>query len=83
MNHIIFAAATHDVSIAQNLLEECDCYYFSDSIRDQRMYFDYKLKPGIIKTTNAIRMLEILGIPESVIIMSRNLLHKKTISRKF
>ena len=33
MNHIIFAAATHDVSIAQNLLEECDCYYFSDSIR--------------------------------------------------
>ena len=47
------------------------------------MYFDYKLKPGIIKTTNAIRMLEILGIPESVIIMSRNLLHKKTISRKF
>ena len=66
IENIISIVATHDVSIAQSLSNSCDCFYVSDVIRNGNMEFDYKLKRGIIKTTNAIRMLKILGLPEEI-----------------
>ena len=64
---IISLIATHDISIAENLENECDCYFFSDDVRDGRMYFDYQLRRGIIRSTNAIRMLKEIGLPEEII----------------
>lgn len=78
INNIISIIATHDVTIAEDLKEVCDCYYFSDHIRNEKMEFDYKLKEGIIKTTNAIKMLAILGIPSSVIEEAEKAVHVKT-----
>ena len=66
IDSIISFIATHDISIAKNLEQECSCYYFSDKVKDGIMIFDYQLKNGIIKTTNAIRMLRELGLPGEI-----------------
>ncbi len=64
--NIISIIATHDISIAENLQGNCECFYFSDMMNENRMYFDYKLRKGIIKTTNAIKMLKLLGMPVDI-----------------
>ena len=64
---IKFVIATHDISIAEKQIDNCECYYLADTIIDNKMTFNYKLKKGIIKTTNAIKMLESVGLPPSII----------------
>ena len=65
--NIISLIATHDIRIAETLSGSCSCYYFSDRLDETGMKFDYRLVPGIIRTTNAIRMLKQLGLPEEII----------------
>ena len=62
----IGAVTTHDLDLA----EDCKRFgskvrftYFRDQIREQQMYFDYKLQEGICPTTNALRLMRIVGIP--------------------
>ncbi len=70
--YIISIIATHDIAIADRFSEKCTCCYLSDKIEGRRMTFDYKLKPGIIRTTNAIKMLELLGLPAEIIQNSKS-----------
>ncbi len=54
---------THDLE----LLGECgraevECYHFQESIVDDRMRFDYRLKEGPVAGTNALKVLELEGI---------------------
>lgn len=64
----IGAIATHDLSLAdaEDISEACRPYYFTESFADSetgsRMTFDYKLRPGVSPTTNAIKLLEIIGL---------------------
>lgn len=60
------AVTTHDLELA----EDCKRFgsavyfaYFRDLIREQEMVFDYKLQEGICPTTNALRLMRIVGIP--------------------
>ncbi len=62
----IGAVTTHDLDLA----EDCKRFgsqvhftYFTDHIREQQMVFDYKLQEGICPTTNALRLMRIVGIP--------------------
>lgn len=36
--------------------------HFRDHVADGQMTFDYKLRPGVVDTTNALRVLELAGI---------------------
>jgi DNA mismatch repair ATPase MutS len=36
--------------------------HFSDRIEGGKMVFDYKLKPGVVQSTNAIRLMKAVGI---------------------
>jgi len=56
--------STHD-------LELCDLekenkavvnYHFQEYYKDNRIYFDYKLRPGASTTRNAIYLMKIAGI---------------------
>jgi len=56
--------STHD-------LELCDLekenkavvnYHFQEYYKDNRIYFDYKLRPGSSTTRNAIYLMKIAGI---------------------
>jgi DNA mismatch repair ATPase MutS len=64
----ICIVATHDRELSDMLKENYDFYYFSEDVDSENgLKFDYKLKKGISKTRNAIRLLEYVGYPKEII----------------
>ena len=61
-------ASTHDIELADLLSEEYELYHFCEQIEQNRLHFDYLLKHGKLRHRNAIKLLEIEGYPESVIV---------------
>jgi DNA mismatch repair ATPase MutS len=65
---VIGAVATHDLELIR-LEQEIPAvanYHFREEIVDGRMVFDYRIHPGPCPTTNALRIMEIEGLPVSV-----------------
>jgi len=64
------AVSTHDLDLATSevLAGACRCVHFCETLHgaqaEQPMTFDYKLRPGIATTTNALKLLEIVGLEE-------------------
>lgn len=57
--------ATHDLELV-HLAEEngrIHNYHFRDDVTDGRMVFDYKLHPGPCPTTNALKIMQLAGLP--------------------
>ena len=65
-NNLIFVA-THDIELGDMLETQYDRYHFSESIKNKNVDFDYKLKTGLIKDTNAIKILAINNYPKEII----------------
>ncbi|EHI99796.1 DNA mismatch repair protein MutS domain protein [Clostridium sp. DL-VIII] len=64
----ICIVATHDRELSEMLKENYDFYYFSEEIDEKNgLKFDYKLKRGISKTRNAIKLLEYVGYPKEIL----------------
>ena len=62
--------ATHDVALSELEAEHPGLVHnvhFTDVFEDGEMRFDYKLREGVVKTSNALRLLALAGIhvPES------------------
>ncbi|MFT3827736.1 MAG: hypothetical protein QM731_27705 [Chitinophagaceae bacterium] len=64
-NNLVFVA-THDIELAEMLAEAYELYHFAEDIRDNELLFDHTIKPGPLRTRNAIRILEISNYPFSV-----------------
>jgi DNA mismatch repair ATPase MutS len=64
----IGAVSTHDLDLAtaQPLASACTTVHFRETLHDQDaeqpMTFDYRLRPGVATTTNALKLLEIVGL---------------------
>jgi hypothetical protein len=58
--------STHDLELAELLGAEYAVYSFEETVSDQRLVFDYKLKTGILKNKNGIAILSALGYPASI-----------------
>ncbi|MCO6216937.1 MutS family DNA mismatch repair protein [Staphylococcus epidermidis] len=56
-------AATHDVELSTLLENTYNNYHFNESIQENRIFFDYKIKPGKANTRNAIELLRITQFP--------------------
>jgi DNA mismatch repair ATPase MutS len=62
----IGAVTTHDLALAeltrmpQSTLR---AVHFQDVLEGGRMRFDYRLREGVVRTTNALRVLALAGIP--------------------
>lgn len=62
--------STHDLDLAQTkeLADACRTVHFSEQFTSeggkQKMTFDYQIKQGIAKTTNALKLLELVGLGE-------------------
>ena len=54
-------------AILYNLLDSLPLSASAADVSDGDISFDYKLHKGISKTTNAIRLLELIGFPEEII----------------
>jgi DNA mismatch repair ATPase MutS len=49
------------------LQEEYELYHFTETIADNELIFDHKLKEGPLKTKNAIKILEMSNYPKKII----------------
>nr|WP_216619713.1 DNA mismatch repair protein MutS [Myxococcus xanthus] len=62
----IGAVTTHDLSLAV-LADEPGAHvvnvHFRDHLEAGKMMFDYKLRQGVVDTTNALRVLRLAGVP--------------------
>jgi hypothetical protein len=62
---VIGAVATHDLtlsSMADGVADRLRNLHFEDHVVDGQMTFDYLLKEGVVRGTNALRMLREAGI---------------------
>ncbi|NKQ35118.1 MAG: hypothetical protein HF973_05815 [Chloroflexi bacterium] len=57
--------ATHDLELVQlaEVRPSIHNAHFRDEVRNGRMLFDYKLHPGPCPTTNALKIMEMAGLP--------------------
>lgn len=65
-DNIVFVS-THDIELAQLLEQEYDLYYFNESVTNNTLTFDYKIKKGVATERNAIKILEMFDYPDDVI----------------
>lgn len=56
--------ATHDIALSELEGERPDVrnVHFTDVLEDGEMTFDYRLRDGVVRTSNALRLLELAGI---------------------
>jgi DNA mismatch repair ATPase MutS len=59
--------STHDIELADLLIDEYELYHFSEKLDDNSIDFDYKLKDGKLKNRNAIKILQINNYPKDII----------------
>lgn len=64
--HCLCAAATHDVELCA-ILSQFSLCHFSEHITGSEMCFDYLLKPGYATTSNAIKLLGVMGFPADIV----------------
>lgn len=57
--------STHDLELAQleESIPQLSNWHFAETIQDGKMSFEYKLKPGPCPTTNALKIMEMEGLP--------------------
>ncbi len=57
--------ATHDLELAKlaDEMPPVENYHFRDQVEGGRMVFDYTLRPGPCPTTNALKIMELEGLP--------------------
>jgi DNA mismatch repair ATPase MutS len=56
---------THDLAlagIADSLGERASNVHFEDSIEDGQMRFDYAMRPGVVRKSNAIELMRSVGL---------------------
>lgn len=70
-SNIVFVA-THDIELTEMLKRnDYKLFHFSEEINSNKLVFDHKLKPGKLKTRNAIKILELYNYPNEIIIDAR------------
>jgi hypothetical protein len=57
--------STHDLALTQipaMLGDRAANCHFEDRLEDDRLIFDYKLRPGIVQTSNALNLMRAIGL---------------------
>jgi DNA mismatch repair ATPase MutS len=65
-NNIVIVS-THDGELSDLLVQDYDLYHFTETIEASELHFDHRIKPGKLKTRNAIKILELSGYPPEII----------------
>lgn len=64
----VVLVSTHDIELTELLAESnYDLYHFSETLDNDQLHFDHKLKPGQLTKRNAIQILELYNYPEEII----------------
>jgi hypothetical protein len=57
--------STHDLALTQipkTMGARASNFHFEDRLEEERLIFDYKLKPGVVKTSNALELMRSIGL---------------------
>ncbi len=57
--------STHDLALAEipeSMGGRAVNFHFEDRLEDEKLIFDYKLKPGVVKTSNALDLMRSIGL---------------------
>ena len=60
------AVSTHDLGLADleaELPTQVRNVHFEEQVNGDAMTFDYKLRPGVVQSSNALRLMRALGLP--------------------
>ena len=63
----ITIVASHDILISEMLNLEYENCHFTEHMKDDDIFFDYKVKEGVSNSTNAIKLLKHVGFPEEIV----------------
>ena len=63
----ITIVASHDILISEMLNLEYENCHFTEHMKDDDIFFDYKVKEGVSNSTNAIKLLKHVGFPEDIV----------------
>lgn len=66
-HNALAVVATHDIELTDILKDKYNLFYFTEDIDKEGMVFDYKLKQGVCRTRNAVKLLKFLNYPEEII----------------
>ena len=66
--------ASHDIELTKILQGVYDMYHFSETFENETIAFDYRLKKGPSRSTNAIRLLTWMGFDPRIIEDATNML---------
>lgn len=68
-NGILLLVATHDMELTQ-ILETYENFHFSETVTEDGVTFDYKLKKGPSNTRNALKLLKAMNFNNEVVSLS-------------
>lgn len=63
----VVIASSHDLELVELLGNKFDLYHFTESIINDQLHFDHKIKFGPLKTRNAIKIVEMEGFPDEIV----------------
>jgi DNA mismatch repair ATPase MutS len=72
----IVIASSHDLELIELLSADFEMFHFTETIKDDHLNFDHTIKAGALKTTNAIKIVEIENFPESIIEEAYKMTHE-------
>src|SRR6185437_1577514 len=64
-HNAIGIVTTHDLALARipdTMNGSARNYHFEDHLEDGKLVFDFKLKPGVVQTSNALKLMESIGL---------------------
>ncbi|MFT8314313.1 MAG: MutS family DNA mismatch repair protein [Clostridium sp.] len=67
VHNSLAVVATHDIELTDMLKDKYNLFYFTEDIDKEGMIFDYKLKEGVCRTRNAVKLLKFLNYPEEIV----------------
>jgi DNA mismatch repair ATPase MutS len=72
----IVLVSTHDIELAGLLKTEFDLYHFVEDVANDNLVFDHQLKPGTLKSRNAIKILALSNYPAEIIAEATTIANK-------
>ena len=59
--------ATHDVDLAEAFDGLYENFYFCEKLDEEDIIFDYTIHKGICRSSNAIKLLSVIGFPDEIV----------------
>ncbi len=66
-HNAVVIVATHDLELVDLVGNEYKYYYFTENISETELNFDYKIREGVSKNKNAVKIMKYLGYPDEII----------------